>query len=230
MFDFFNEENLKRRYAIDPLLSSLAHLPVENVRQILFHYRFFTHHYISDLALLISKMPFGRLRTLLAEFLSAELGGQDEKASHPALYDSFLIDLGCNEQSLNKRNNWVCEPLEQISHRVLHENWAVGVGLRGLGGECLCQVYLETAYGFLSQNPQIDLTQMDCRFWEIHAGKIDTDHRIATLDALQETVLQDSRLLKPITDAYLTANIAWEDFWQRSYTAAGVNQFKLGAS
>ena len=46
-------------------MQALAHAPVEAMRQICTQYRFFTIDYISDLALLVAKLPFGGLRKLV---------------------------------------------------------------------------------------------------------------------------------------------------------------------
>src|SRR5688500_5937309 len=55
-------------------MQALAHAPVEAMRQICTQYRFFTIDYISDLALLVAKLPFGGLRSLLSQILAEELG------------------------------------------------------------------------------------------------------------------------------------------------------------
>src|SRR5262245_27102604 len=46
-------------------MKALEHMPVEALREFCTQYRFFTIEYISDLALLLAKLPFGGLRSLL---------------------------------------------------------------------------------------------------------------------------------------------------------------------
>jgi hypothetical protein len=146
LFEFFDTEKLKNKYAIDSALSSLKTIRREEACAVLRNYRYFTHHYISDMANLIGKMPFSHLRSLLAEFLHEELGEGNPQNAHPQLYDDFLLALGCSTEELSIRDPWICEPLDEITERLKNSDWLVGMGLRGLGGECLCQIYLETAH------------------------------------------------------------------------------------
>src|SRR3989338_2528119 len=74
-------------YKIDQNLRSLQHLSLVQLRSVFVQYRYFTQYYITDLALLISKMPFGHLRSMLADILYEELGNGRSSAAHPALYD-----------------------------------------------------------------------------------------------------------------------------------------------
>ena len=47
------------RYRIDKNLQSLKFARLSTLKKIFVQYRFFTHYYILDLAILISKLPFG---------------------------------------------------------------------------------------------------------------------------------------------------------------------------
>jgi len=45
-------------------------------------------------------MPFGKLKSILAEILNDELGNGNSKAAHPILYDNFLKSLGIKNEEL----------------------------------------------------------------------------------------------------------------------------------
>ena len=57
---------------------------------------------------------------------------------------------------------------------------AYGVGLRGMGGECVCQ-YLSRFYEHLMKNRYIQerKQQIDWRFWDLHVGEHNIDARLA---------------------------------------------------
>jgi hypothetical protein len=217
LIEFFDAEKLRRKYAADPMLSSLAHMSAQDVVQALVHYRHFTHYYIADLALLVSKMPFGRLRSVLADFLNDELGNRNPDRSHAELYDQFLLSLGATPDLLKTKDSWICEPLTEVSQQVATLSWLHGVGLRGLGGECLCQVYLESVYGFLQANPSLNLQSARLDFWEIHAGQVDQEHRTTTLETLDELFLHTPGSESIIRASYLNADRSWNLFWSRAF-------------
>src|SRR5260221_10196728 len=89
-----NATKMAEKYKIDKHLQFLAVAPLPILKKIFIQYRFFTHFYITDLAILISKLPFGEMRTILAEILDEELGNGQAQHAHPNLYDNFLLSLG----------------------------------------------------------------------------------------------------------------------------------------
>ncbi|CAM3344617.1 iron-containing redox enzyme family protein [Paracidovorax anthurii] len=148
-------------YLADSRLRTLQTLPLDALQRIFVQYRFFTIYYISDLALLVHRLPFGKLRSLLAEFLSEELGEGSEDGAHPHLYDEFLKSVGADPQSFDAAalpSN--IDLLEEISALMQDKSPTRGVGLRGLGGECLCQLYLSAMHSHFSKNPAIQSMQM----------------------------------------------------------------------
>ena len=60
----------KEEYLVDDKLRYLQSAPVEHLRDVFVQYRFFTIYYIGDLALLVHKVPFGHLRSVLGEILN----------------------------------------------------------------------------------------------------------------------------------------------------------------
>ena len=63
----------------------LERLPPEALQRVCVQYRFFTIDYIRDLALLVSELPFGKLRSLLGQILAEELGEGDPAKAHRVL-------------------------------------------------------------------------------------------------------------------------------------------------
>ena len=129
------------KYRIDQNLKSLKYLPLETLQKIFIQYRFFTHYYITDLAILISKLPGGQLRSILAEILDEELGEGNVRDSHPKLYDNFLLSIGIPEKSLDAANLHCIKNLRDIQQSLLNKSWAYGVGLRGMG-ENVCVKFI----------------------------------------------------------------------------------------
>src|SRR3954470_15385750 len=72
-----DDSKMLAEYKVDRNLRYLRTAPPEILKRIFVQYRFFTLYYITDLALLVAKLPFGSLRSCLAEFLSEELGDGD---------------------------------------------------------------------------------------------------------------------------------------------------------
>lgn len=61
----------------------LPSLDIADLRGFCVQYRFFTIDYITDLAVLVARLPSGGLRSLLSRILSEELGDGDPAKAHP---------------------------------------------------------------------------------------------------------------------------------------------------
>src|SRR3990167_2261142 len=70
------------KYKVDKNLQYLAIAPLPILKKIFIQYRFFTHYYIADLAILISKLPFGELKSILSDILFEELGNGKAADAH----------------------------------------------------------------------------------------------------------------------------------------------------
>jgi hypothetical protein len=161
-------------------------------------------------------LPFGKLRSLLAEFLSEELGSADAALAHPQLYDAFLVSIGMDPSSFQGCEYKVnLELLEEISSLMATASPAQGVGLRGLGGECLCQLYLEAMHGHFSKNPEIMVIsdRIDWRFWDIHTGEVDISHRLRLRAAIDEEIAGSPDLEADIRNGYTKSKHSWDTFW-----------------
>ena len=204
-------------------MKALAHAPVDAMRQICTQYRFFTIDYISDLALLVAKLPFGGLRSLLSEILAEELGEGDPDKAHPEVYDRFLASIGVEPEGLERplpANHAILKGLtEDLSRR----GPAFGVGLRGMGGECLCQTYLSVMFEHLRVHPYMREyeSSIDWEFWTIHTGEVDIVHGELTRQAIDDYIRQDSSVLPELAAGYERSIGAWNLFWQNIFDAYG---------
>lgn len=209
----------KEKYKIDINLQYLKIAPLKTLQKIFMQYRFFTHYYITDLALLISKLPFGELRSILGEILAEELGDGDADGAHPKLYDNFLQSIGISQNALNTADFYCLQNLKTIQNSLLKNSWGYGVGLRGMGGECLCQIYLATMHDYFSQNLNIIklADKIDWKFWEIHIGEIDLHHQTIMRAAIDNLIVQHPEVKPDLIAGYLESKTAWDLFWQRIF-------------
>jgi Iron-containing redox enzyme len=209
-------------YLADERLKSLRNLPLPVLAKIFVQYRYFTIYYIDDLSLLVHRLPFGKLRSLLSEFLAEELGCGEAEGAHPQLYDSFLVSIGMDAGTLDDgaipANIGL---LGEISQLVREKSPTLGVGLRGLGGECLCQLYLEAMHVHFSKNPEIVAIadRVDWRFWDIHAGEVDIGHRLRLRAAIDEEIARSPDLEAEIRAGYEKSKHAWDQFWTNIFAA-----------
>ncbi len=186
---------------------------------ILNQYRYFTVYYISDIAILVSRLNEGKMRSFLADILYDELGCGNHLLAHPYLYDAFLKSLDIphhgidnfalkeNIQLLNNARNKLIDP----------KNSAVyGLGLRGMGGECVCQIYLTHLYEHVIKNKYIQERkhQIDWRFWELHIGEHDIAHRENLRKLIGESIVgMHANSVKDLQTGYNDSMSAWADFW-----------------
>ena len=217
MQDFWklaDESKTEAEFLADRKLQTLQTLPMEQLRRIFVQYRYFTIYYISDMAHLVHRLPFGKLRSLLAEFLSEELGEGHASDAHPNLYDEFLLSVGIDPAACEAIPSNIAL-LEEISALVGSESSTQGVGLRGLGGECLCQLYLSAMHSHFSRNPAIVAIadKIDWRFWEIHIGDVDIQHRLRLRAAIDEEIVRSPKSEREIRIGYEKSKAAWDQFW-----------------
>lgn len=225
-WELADETRLQTEYIADERLRWLQVASLPSLQRVFAQYRFFTISYISDLALLVHRLPFGKLRSLLAEFLNDELGNADAGLSHPNLYDNFLLSIGMERSSFETcADSANLMLLDEISQLMVTESPEQGVGLRGLGGECLCQLYLEAMHGHFSKNPNITAIakQIDWRFWDIHAGELDISHRIRLREAIDQAVASSSNVESDIRKGYEKSKHAWEAFWTNIFARERVD-------
>lgn len=203
----------------DKNVRRLESVDLPTLRAILVQYRWFTAYFPGDLGLLIQKMPPSRMRTFLGEILYEELGSGDPAQAHLALYDNFLETLGISQaEAEESANPHSIALLEMIRHRLINGGYAFGIGLRGMGGECLCQVYLESIHHYLFRNKEIQKmgSQLDVTFWDIHAGEADQVHASKTRDYIEEMCNTEDQIHQ-CSLGYLDAERMWKVFWENAY-------------
>lgn len=192
---------------------------------LLIQYRFFTIYYTTDLAILISRMADGKLRSFLAELLFDELGRGNPLEAHPRLYDDFLRSIGVAHASLDtlavSANIGL---LESVRKSLSDSNTSTtyGVGLRGMGGECVCQVYLARLYEHMSKNAFIQdkKASINWRFWELHVGHHDIAHRDKTREIIHdELVTRGPEVLAELGRGYEDSMTSWTAFWTNILSA-----------
>lgn len=214
-------------YLADSKLQYLEHAPLDVLKRIFVQYRYFTIYYISDLALLVYRLPFGKLRSLLADFLNDELGNGNHEQAHQRIYDDFLISIGIPRNELELQANQTnLQLLGEIRELVLQRSAWYAVGLRGMGGECLCQVYLAAMYAHFIKNPAIQEMKdcLDWKFWEIHTGEIDIEHRELLRAALMEAVDMEPEVLDDLVGGYRKSKDVFDTFWDNIFRDVGVGQ------
>lgn len=202
-------------------MKALADMPVEALRQVCTQYRFFTIDYISDLALLLTRLPFGGLRSLLSQILAEELGEGDADKAHPVVYDRFLVSIGVTPEQLERPLPANRAILGGLTDELSRRGPAFGVGLRGMGGECLCQTYLSVLFEHLRAHPYMreHAKRIDWEFWTIHAGEQDILHGELTRKAIDEYIRHDPGVLPDLAEGYERSITAWNQFWENIFDA-----------
>jgi hypothetical protein len=221
-WDLTDMTKMGEKFRIDRNLQSLQHMPLDMLKSVLLQYRFFTHYYIADLALLVSKLPFGELRSILADILNEELGEGNADDSHPELYDKFLLSIGIEKEALDNADQYCIRNLHSVQQSLIEQSWSYGVGLRGMGGECLCQIYLSTMHDYFSKNPAIVEMQgsVAWKFWEIHIGEVDLHHQTIVRAAIDHLLTSEPELSGDLIAGYKESRSAWDRFWLQIFTAA----------
>ena len=199
----------------------LEQLPIDALRQVCVQYRFFTIDYISDLALLVARLPFGGLRSLLGQILAEELGEGDPGKAHPTVYDRFLSTIGVDEEQWRHALPTNERILKGLTRDMAANPIAYGVGLRGMGGECLCQTYLSVMFEHMKNNPYFlkHADSIDWEFWTIHTGEEDIIHGELTRKAIDDYLLEDPSVLPELAKGYSRSITAWNLFWQNIFEA-----------
>lgn len=207
----------------DKIFSYLATAPAPMIREILAQYRYFTVYYIADLALLIARLDDGPMRSFLADILYDELGCGKAKLAHPQLYDDFLKTIGVDVADLDRKALASNVLLLDEARRQLvdaRHGSEYAIGLRGMGGECVCQVYIAQLHKSLMQNPYIqeNRQRIDWRFWDMHVGDHDIEHREKTRALIDsEVVARGGVGLQELGQGYDHSMSQWKEFWSNIF-------------
>lgn len=224
-WDMTSRERLHAEYDVDEKLAYLQTASIETLRTVFHEYRFFIKYFINDLGLLTYRIPFSRLKCVIAEITHDELGN-DPQHTHLQLWDNFLMSLGTNESELeNSHTPANIEMMEQLSELVLSEPYMYAVGLRGMGGECLCQVYLTSTYNHLMKNPNILAMkdEIDWVFWDIHTGEEDIHHVDMVREAIDELLCTlPASAVDELSAGFYKGKDSWDKFWTNLHQAIGL--------
>ena len=218
-----DDTRLKTEYLAEQKLQYLSSAPLEILQQICLQYRYFVRDYPNNLAILISKTPYGEFKSLMAQILADELGNGDFKGTHLRLWDQFLISIGLNPEVLdNSIHPGNLKLLAELRQLTLNKPVAYVIGLCGMGGECLCQVYLSAMYEYITLNPymQHNRENIDWNFWQIHIGEEDISHRLMVREAINEIINAKPSSLPDLAAGYQKAKSNWDNFWENSYKLA----------
>jgi hypothetical protein len=175
---------LEAKFAIAKEMDALPRLPIDALRAIALQYRYFTQLFVADLARLVVRCPESRLRSLLGQLVNDELGSGDPALAHLQLYDRFLESIGALDRDATgdaraaRIHPKVRELLAELSTRTAERSVFYAIGLRGMGGECVCGVYFHVMHAHLRKHPFVVEREaaIDWRFWDIHAGHADVEH------------------------------------------------------
>lgn len=223
---------LEARFALAREMDALPGLPIDALRAIVLQYRYFTRAFITDLAVLVARCPDGRLRSLLGQLVNEELGLGDPEEAHARLYDRFLESIGAIEPGASARqlgaavHPKVGAVLAELNERTVTRSPFYAIGMRGLGGECVCGVYFSVMHVYLRKHPFIvdHEASIDWKFWDIHAGHADAQHnelvRASIAELLDES--HDARAVAELAEGYEFGTAMWDAFWTAIYRDHGV--------
>ncbi len=215
-----DDTRLETEYLVDDKLRYLQRASQESLQLICLQYRYFVKDYPDNLSFLVAKLPYGNLKSMLAEILAEELGDGDYLNTHLQLWDHFLLSIGVDpdllENSITPENQVLLQEIQQLT---ISESPAYTVGLCGMGGECLCQVYLTAMYKNLVDNPYIqeNKQKIDWEFWNFHVGEPDIVHRQIVRQAINEMLEVEPSWVEDLAWGYQKAKHKWDTFWNNAY-------------
>jgi hypothetical protein len=217
---------LEARFAVSREMEALPALPIHALRAMALQYRYFTQAFATDLAFLVVRCPEGRLRSLLGQLVNEELGSGDPEAAHLRLYDRFLESIGALEpgaaaHALAARvHPRVRELLADLGRRTRQASALYAIGMRGMGGECVCGVYFSVMHVQLRKHPFVIANEstIDWRFWDIHAGHADLEHNQLVRAAVAELLAGEGpEAVSEVAAGYDHGTATWDEFWSTIY-------------
>ena len=216
-----DDARLTAEYSASANLAWVAEASPRGLQRIFLEYRVFTDHYADDLALLVARTPRGPLKTMLSELVYEELGSGDPQQSHIEMLERFIRSLGVEQldQPTDPRNLAV---LAEMRRLLTDEAVIYGIALRGMGGECVCQVYLTELHRRLRQNPYCKTNEgaIDWQFWDVHAGEPDLAHNRMVKHGINEYLDRYPDGLAPLVEGYQRSKTMLLEFFDNIYDTA----------
>ena len=219
-----DDTRIATEYLADKKLQYLQSAPAQVLRSICLQYRYFVRDYPNNLAILLSKAPYGNFKSLMAEILADELGSGHAEKTHLKLWDNFLVSIEVPVETLeNSIHSDNLKLLEELKYLTANQTTAYGIGICGMGGECLCQAYLTAMHKYIIQNPYLKANRdkIDWEFWRIHVGEEDIQHRHQVRHAINEIVERNPEYLADLAAGYQAGKSNWDSFWDNSYRLSG---------
>lgn len=225
-----SRQKLRAKFALREEMKILPSLPIEALRKISLQYRYFTQSFATDIAFLVARCPEGELRSLLAGLLHEELGEGDPEKSHLVLYDRFLESIGAldpmrtREETDRAVESRVRVLLNDLQYRTVSYSPLYAIGLRGMGGECVCGIYFGVMHEQLLQHPYMvaNYDSIDWRFWDIHAGHADEEHDELVRAAVARLMAHHPQGVAELAAGYQHGTEVWEEFWNTLYRTHAV--------
>lgn len=227
-----DDQKLRDEYAANDDLQWLRTATRQELHETFLEYRVFTIYFADDLALLVAKMPGGRLKSLMAKLVSEELGEGNPEISHIKLLEDFIVSLGVPPERLTQPTNAENrELLTKMRALLLSKPHTYGVALRGMGGECICQIYLLTLYEQFRRNPFVEAStkQIDWRWWNIHAGPVDSEHNKMIKESVDELLQEEPASVDELAAGYQEAKTLLSQFWNNIYRQVRTNATQLSS-
>jgi hypothetical protein len=191
------------------------------LQKIFLEYRVFTASYADDLALLVARTPRGQLKTLMSALVYEELGSGEPDKSHIEMLERFVQSLGVRsfDSDTDPRN---LQLLREMRSMLLEEPPIYGIALRGMGGECVCQVYLTELHRQLVKNPYCRecRASLDWEFWDVHAGEPDLEHNRMVKRGINEFVADHPDSLPVLVNGYHQSKKMLLEFFGNIYDTA----------
>ena len=219
---------LEAKFAVAREMEAIPHLALHELQAIVFQYRYFTQAFVTDLAVLVARCPEGRLRSLLGQLLNDELGQGNPEAAHLRLYDRFLHSIGAIADDArpaelrDQIHPRVRALLDELRDRTASRPLLYAIGMRGVGGECVCGVYFGVMHVHLRQHPFVieHESKIDWTFWDIHTGHADLEHNELVRAAVKEFVHRDdgSQDVAELCEGFDHGTATWDAFWNTLYT------------
>lgn len=216
-----DDSRLAAEYSASADLAWVSDASLTGLQRIFLEYRVFTDHYADDLALLVARTPRGPLKTMMSELVYEELGSGDHRESHIDMLERFIRSLGVKrvDQPTDPRNLAV---LAEMRRLLTDEPVIYGIALRGMGGECVCQVYLTELHRQLRQNPycQTNNDAIDWQFWDVHAGEPDLAHNRMIRGGVNEFLERHPESLPTLIEGYQRSKTMLLEFFGNIYDTA----------
>lgn len=207
----------------DENLAYVQRAPVEQLHTLFLQYRYFNEYYLGDMCILLFRLPASPLKTCLGDIVNDELGEGDFAKAHTNTWDQFLMSIGMTQAQIDgPAAPKVTEMLEGLREEVWKGSVPYAVGLRGMGGECLCQVYLISLHRNFTKNPwtQANQDKIHRAFWDVHTGHEDEAHREMVKDQITDFISEDPTRIDDITAGYAKSREVWDKFWTAAREAA----------